>query len=128
MTLDGNSGVLSWTPSSGDVAITWSRELPPTFWGTNSQTFTLRCGSLPSGWSPIGRWTKRAGRDSRLLDLNDAECVATNCRCPGREGQWGQVFDGVTTKISAPAHPSLDFANTNSFSLEAWSRRISRPK
>ncbi|MCU0782567.1 MAG: DUF2341 domain-containing protein [Verrucomicrobia bacterium] len=58
---------------------------------------------------------------SDQIGVNNAACVAPTCPVPGAgRVNGGQVFNGTTTQVSAPAHPSMDFANTNSFSLEAW--------
>ena len=106
MTLDGNSGVLSWTPTSGDVGDHLVTVNATNVLGTNSQTFTVRVRQLPSGlvsYWPLDETSGTGFRD--LLDLNDAACVAPTCPLPGAgQVNGGQVFDGATTKISAPAN------------------------
>ena len=123
MTLDGNSGVLSWTPTIGDVGDHLVTVNATNIMGTNSQTFTVRVRQLPAGlvsYWPLDETSGTGFRD--LMDVNDAACVAPSCPLPGAgQVNGGQVFDDdPITKISAPTHPSLDFANTESFSLEAW--------
>ena len=123
MTIDQASGVLTWTPTSGDVGDHQVTVNATNSVGTNSQTFTLRVSVVPAGLIAYWSLDEAGGSVFRdFFEVNNAVCVAPTCPLPAAgQVNGGQGFNDVTaTRISAPAHPSLDFGNTDSFSLEAW--------
>ena len=74
MTLDGDSGVLNWTPTSGDVGDHLITVNAINSGGTDSQTYTLRVRQLPAGLVSYWPLDKTVGRDI-------ATCWAETTRC-----------------------------------------------
>ncbi|HTG45428.1 MAG TPA: LamG-like jellyroll fold domain-containing protein, partial [Verrucomicrobiae bacterium] len=122
MTIDSVSGRISWAPTAGDVGNRIVTVLATNSAGSDSQSFALRVRLCPPDL--IAYWSLDESGGLVFQDffgVHNAACVAPICPLPETGILGGsQMFDGTSTKVSAPARLTLDFKNQDSFSLEVW--------
>ena len=117
MTIDPNTGVISWTPSASgnnDVTVKASNGVNP----DATQSFTIKVTIIPTGM--ISYWQLNevsGGSYTDLMNVNPG--TGTTTPIVGLVN-GGQQFNGTTNKIDVPANPSLDFAANSNFSFEFW--------
>ncbi len=87
-------------------------------------TGTAQAQTCPEGmvsyWALDETGTPTSFADSSGVNTNTGACAGT-CPAPAEGIQSGALqFDGILTGIDVPNHPSLNWTNEESFSVELW--------
>ena len=120
MTIDPNTGVIEWTPSSaGDFNVTVEATNSE---GSDTQSFVISVVELQPCTSSM---TSFFHLDEATSPYNDSilglQGTCTNCptSVTGLVAN-GQQFDGVNDEVNVAADPSFDWGKDDSFSVEFW--------
>jgi PKD repeat protein len=123
MSVNADTGVISWTPTvtgTFDVQVEASNGV-----GSDTQQFNVTVAEAPfCPLDTISYWKLDETSGAIFTDsvgINHATCIGDSC--PGFT--LGQVngalaFDGLDDGLNVDNHPSLDWGNGDSFSIEAW--------
>jgi uncharacterized repeat protein (TIGR01451 family) len=128
MMIDGNTGLISWTPDVGQEGSHNIEVEASNSEGTDTQTFSINvaeAGPCPVGMISYWKLDETSGTtfDDYYND-NNAECPGTKCPTPAiGQVNGGQAFDGSNDEINVPADASLDWGANDSFSIEFWMKR-----
>ena len=125
MTIDPNSGLIEWTPTvSGDYDVTVEATNTE---GSDTQSFTIHVGVMPiCPANMLSYWEldETSGTDfADTYDGNDAACSGANCPAFSTGLLNGGLdFDGTQQYITVDDDTSLDWAATDSFTIELWAK------
>jgi uncharacterized repeat protein (TIGR01451 family) len=128
MMIDGNTGLISWTPAVGQKGGHNVEVKASNSEGTDTQAFSINvaeAGPCPVGMISYWKLDETSGTtfDDYYND-NDAECPGTKCPTPAAgQVNGGQAFDGSDDEINVLADASFDWGANDSFSIEFWMKR-----
>ncbi|MCB0164434.1 MAG: putative Ig domain-containing protein [Anaerolineae bacterium] len=122
MTINATTGVISWTPNAtGSVNVTVTATNSQ---GSANQSFviTVTASVCPADMS--AHWKlDEVGSPTNFIDSyggNNGTCTPGSCPTPGAGiVNGGLVFNG-NHMVDVPNSASFNWANSDSFSLEAW--------
>ena len=129
MTIDTSTGLISWTPASGQVGSSHGVEVVTTnSRGTDTQSYevVVAVGSVcAQGMTAYWKLDETSGLGpyDDSFDGHDSQCTSiSSCPVPaaGRVG-GGQKFSSATA-LTVPAHADFDWGTADSFSIEFWMR------
>jgi len=132
MMIDGNTGLISWTPDVGQEGSHNVEVEASNSEGTDTQTFSINvaeAGPCPVGMISYWKLDETSGTTfDDYYDDNNAECPGTKCPTPAAgQVNGGQAFDGSNDEINVPADASFDWGANDSFSIEFWMKRPGTP-
>ena len=120
MTIDEDTGEISWTPVAAgcfDVTVVATNDE-----GMDDQSFTIEVKACPGDM--ISYWKLDETSGTSFYDCyngNDGSC--TGASCPDFVGGFigGALdFNGTSDYFTVPDDSSLDWGNTDSFTIELW--------
>jgi uncharacterized repeat protein (TIGR01451 family) len=128
MMIDGNTGLISWTPDVGQEGSHNVEVEASNSEGTDTQTFSINvaeAGPCPVGM--ISYWKLDETSGSTFDDYyngNDASCSTDHCPdfATGGRVSGALDFDGTSDYLTAEDDDSLDWASDASFTIELWAK------
>ena len=125
MTINPTSGLIQWTPGSlGSFNVNVNASNSE---GYDNQDFSITVSEAPpcpTGMISYWKFDETSGSSFEdCVDGNDAGCSGGNC--PSFEtGIVGGAldFDGTSEYVTVPDDNSLDWGNSDSFTIELWAK------
>ena len=126
MTIDHNTGLIEWTPAAtgdSDVNVVATNSE-----GSDSQAFNIHVTEAPVCPDDMSHyWKLDDDTIPPIVDFfadNDGTCSGGNCPEPNDNGIVGKTldFDGSNEYFTVADDDSLDWASTDSFTIELWAK------
>jgi|GEM_PF-5427494 len=120
MTINSTTGLIQWTPAASgnyNITVVASNGVSP----DASQSFTLAVSgvlSLPAGI--VAYWQLNETASGNYADLTGVNNATGSTSPVAGKVDGAQQFNGISSKIVAPANASLDFPAAGNFSVEFW--------